>query len=349
MPTIRLFSHSIHILVLLLCLAPLCAGEVPKPRDPNTPVPEDQKRDLPRGKLEEGVFVKSGEIKIAYADVEKIVNLFLINERKRDPKYMPSFDTLLRSRLEIAEVLLRNAILQKYAKENNLAASKEQVDAFISTQKKALEKANRSYEQWLADTGMTDEEFRRFQAAKIPIEQKAGAQITDKDVEAKFNELKDTTPLRSVAHVLFQYKGADGAPKTLARSKEEARKLAEAALEQAKTGKDFSEIAKQSDDEASRGNGGQYDFFPLKGQGAMVEEFGKASYAIPKVGGLSPVVETPYGFHVIKLTGIRDEEFKAQVRAYLANQKFHAMTDPIIVDALDKAVFSEDLTRPKPQ
>lgn len=311
-------------------------------------LPEGQQPELPREKLPKELFAKSGEIKIQNNDVEKVVNLWLINERKRDPKYVPSFDTLLRSRLQVAEVLLRNAAIEQYAREKNLTATKAELDKYIETQKEAMRKTGQTYEQMLADMGMTDEEFRRYQTAKIPIEQKATDLVTEKEVDAKCDEVKDITPLRRVAHILFQFKGSAGAPKTLERTKDEARKLAEDTLAKAKAGADFAELAKLSEDESSRANGGQYDYFPLKGKGAMVEEFGKAAYAIPKIGDFSPVVETPYGFHVIKLTADRTKEFRERIKMYEANRKFHELTDPYIKTILDKAVFSDEHTRPDP-
>ena len=343
----RLF---LSILILAAsCRVNAAQAPVPAPVNPgkNAPKNEAELPELPRGKLDEGIFVQSGDLKIPFADVEKIVNLFLIAERKKSAKYVPSFDTLLRSRLQVAEILLRNAVLEKYARDNKLAATPEELEQFLKLHKKVLQTSNQTYEQWLSDSGMSDADFRRFQSAKIPLERQAGAAVTEQEIEAKFNELKIETPLRSVAHVLFQFKGADSAPKLLERTKDEARKMAEDALAQAKAGKDFAELARKSDDDATRANGGAVDWFPLKGAGAMVDAFGKAAYAIGKVGEHSPVVETPYGYHIIKLTGLREDEFRAQIRTFLANQKYKTLTEPLMQAALEKALFSDTLTRPE--
>jgi hypothetical protein len=98
-------------------------------------------------------------------------------------------------------------------------------------------------------------------------------------------------------HVLVAWAGAKNAPKTVRRSKVEARKRAEEALGVARSGKDFAEVVKQfSDDEATVSRLGSVGKFK---RDAMVEPFAAAAFALP-VGSISDVVETPFGFHIIK-------------------------------------------------
>jgi len=110
-------------------------------------------------------------------------------------------------------------------------------------------------------------------------------------------------PEREIAgaqHVLVSYKGAELAPRTVTRSKDEAKKRAAEALSKIK--KDnmpFEEAAKKySDDEGSKNIGGALGNFE---KNAMPEAFSKATFAM-KVGEISDVVETPRGFHIIKRT-----------------------------------------------
>lgn len=88
--------------------------------------------------------------------------------------------------------------------------------------------------------------------------------------------------------------------------KKENKVKAQNILEQAKSGVDFSELAKKYSDDSSSENGGDLGFF-TKGQ--MVEPFEKASFSL-KVGQIyDEVVETDFGYHIIKKTDEKYEEF----------------------------------------
>ncbi len=64
------------------------------------------------------------------------------------------------------------------------------------------------------------------------------------------------------------------------------------------SGEDFSELAKKfSDDRTSARNGGIMPWFSSAG---MIPEFSDASFSLKNDGDISPVIRTPYGFHIIK-------------------------------------------------
>jgi peptidyl-prolyl cis-trans isomerase D len=95
--------------------------------------------------------------------------------------------------------------------------------------------------------------------------------------------------------------------------REAARKKAEAILaEVRKDSKRFPEIAKaQSDDKPSAEQGGDLGFQP---RGSFVKPFEDALYQM-KPGQISGVVETEFGFHILRLEGIRKSEGKDERRA----------------------------------
>ena len=97
-------------------------------------------------------------------------------------------------------------------------------------------------------------------------------------------------------HVLIMYQGSMRAPETVTRSQEEARKLAEEVLVKAQAGEDFAGLAEHYSDGPTKVRGGLLSPF---GRGAMAPEFEEAAFSLKK-GEISAVVETGFGFHIIK-------------------------------------------------
>lgn len=80
-------------------------------------------------------------------------------------------------------------------------------------------------------------------------------------------------------------------------AKKTAKEKALSLLTRIRGGENFEKIAEESsDDAASRPKGGDLGFFP---KGKMVPEFEKASFGL-KPGEVSDIVETKYGYHIIK-------------------------------------------------
>ncbi len=100
----------------------------------------------------------------------------------------------------------------------------------------------------------------------------------------------------TASHILVMYKGSERAPAEITLTKDEARQQSEKLLKQIKAGEDFAELAKQHSDCPSNKDGGNLNEF---GRGDMVKPFEDAAFSL-KVGKVSKVVETKFGYHVIK-------------------------------------------------
>jgi len=100
-------------------------------------------------------------------------------------------------------------------------------------------------------------------------------------------------------HVLVAYKAAKRAPKGITCSKADAKARAQEALAKIRGGAPFEDVVKTySDDAGSVDRMGSVGKFR---RGDMDPAFSSAAFSL-KVGEVSDVVETPFGFHVIKRT-----------------------------------------------
>ncbi len=100
----------------------------------------------------------------------------------------------------------------------------------------------------------------------------------------------------TASHILISYKGALRSETN--RDRREARKLAEKILKELKSGRDFAELARKHSDGPSGPKGGELGRFE---RGQMVPEFDQAVFAL-EMGAISEVVETKFGYHIIKRT-----------------------------------------------
>ncbi len=99
------------------------------------------------------------------------------------------------------------------------------------------------------------------------------------------------------SHILLMYKGS--ARSSATRSKDEAKQQIEALKAQIDAGEDFASLARQHSDCPSGGSGGDLGQF---GRGQMVKPFETAAFGL-EIGQTSTVVETDFGYHLIRRTG----------------------------------------------
>lgn len=98
------------------------------------------------------------------------------------------------------------------------------------------------------------------------------------------------------SHILLMYNGS--ARSTATRSKEEATKLIGELDAKVAAGADFAELARAHSDCPSAARGGDLGSF---GRGQMVGAFEEAAFGLP-VGGTSGVIETQFGYHLVRRT-----------------------------------------------
>lgn len=150
----------------------------------------------------------------------------------------------------------------------------------------------------------------------------AAQQVTDEETKKFYDENASKfqgDEERRASHILIAF----GAGKDVAAKEAAKKKVQEVLAEVKKTPAKFNELAKKySQDPGSAANGG--DLGPIK-RGIMVKPFEDAVFGMSP-GSISEPIETEFGYHIIKLTGVVGaaqgfDQVKAQIRAELMYQR----------------------------
>jgi peptidyl-prolyl cis-trans isomerase C len=126
-----------------------------------------------------------------------------------------------------------------------------------------------------------------------------GITIPEAELQKTYEASKNEYERVKARHILIAFKGSPAAqPGKPELTEEQAKAKAEDIRKQLVAGAKFEELAqKESDDTGSGARGG--DLGPF-GRGQMVDEFEKAAFE-GKVGEISPLVKTQFGFHIIRV------------------------------------------------
>ena len=141
----------------------------------------------------------------------------------------------------------------------------------------------------------------------------------------------------TVRHILLLPQGKPDAEKP------QIRKKMEGILERARKGEDFAALAKEfTEDPGSKETGGLYEDFE---RGKMVKPFEDAAFSIP-VGQISDIVETAYGYHILKVENRKKEtepldKVKAQLEETLKKQKQGAAYEAYMTELKAKGKLVE--------
>ena len=222
---------------------------------------------------------------------------------------------------------INRLLIEQTMKKLNLKATKEQIDSRMDSYRKNFV-SEEAFVQDLAKNGLTKESLRNEIEVGLAAEDLFNRRTANiaPPTDAEVRGFYDGNPERfqqpeqvRASHILVQVNKED-TDAVRAEKKGKAQKI----LADVKKGADFAAQAKlHSDDAGNKDKGGDLGYFQA---GAMAPEFETAAFAL-KVGGMSGVVESPFGYHIIKVTDRKKpqtvpfEQVKQNISMYLAEQK----------------------------
>jgi len=230
---------------------------------------------------------------------------------------------------EVREKALHNLIDQgykvQYALQQKISVSKADLDKRLEkvrekfTTKKELQKA--LGEETLKDFyASVSRILQANKAEEIAVGSKAQLSEAEiRDFYEKNKRMYNRPKQYRASHILIKVD-----PTRIATDKEPARLKAEGLAEQAKAGEDFYNLAYYNSDDRTKMVGGDIGYFHT---GQIVKEFEDA-IADLKPGDIAGPVETLAGFHIIKLTEVKEpkqllfEEVKEKIRQRQEKKKY---------------------------
>ncbi len=230
---------------------------------------------------------------------------------------------------QILDLIIMQELIYQDASTKNLKATDEEVDKEYNSYMDIIKK-DPEYSAFVEKNGM-DEAFLKDSIAKSLNYKKYTDAVmdeikpTDEEIKKYYDEnLKKEFTNNEVkaSHILISTLDVDRQPLSEDK-KAEKLKLAESILARAKGGEDFAKLAKEySEDSVSAVQGGDLGYFS---PGMMVQEFNDKAFSM-KVGEISDIVETQFGYHIIYLTDKKDnvitlDEAKTTIIAQIKNQK----------------------------
>ena len=285
------------------------------------------------------IVAKVGDIEITGADLSKAVDPLIA--RYRAMGAIGNASQLAEATRDIRKDILDKIVLQRLllreAAAKNISATEAEADEFI---KERLPNGV-TLEAVAAQQGVTVEDIRKDVLENLGIEKFLETLFddfeatTDEAAKAEYDKMLAENPdvfktpeSVQASHILVKVeKGADDA------TKEAARKKIEELRQKILDGADFAEVAKENSDCPSSARGGDLGQFR---RGQMVKPFEEAAFTQP-IGEVGPVVETDFGFHIIKVTGKTEageqsfEDLKEKIKEHLDTPR----KNNIVSDYLD--------------
>lgn len=300
--------HTFILLITCLYLLPAGGCATNEAVTTKEPVAATVKAEKPAPPV--AAAVPSGPVINAIAAVvnDDIITLYEINHEAqpiiRDAEKQSKLDDAARSRIRhtVLDRLVEKSLTDQKVKELGITIGDEEVRQAVEDVKKQNNMTQAALVTALAGQGITYDQYQsqlreqleklRLVSMEVRSKIQVGATEMQEYYEANRAKYSEEETFRA-RHIFFRV-----TEKSPAAEIKQAMKTALMVLAEAKSGKDFVELAKTySEDPAARSDGGDMGRFK---KGDMLPELEGTIMAM-KPGEVSELVSTPLGFHIVKL------------------------------------------------
>ncbi len=221
-------------------------------------------------------------------------------------------------------MLIEDMLMRQYLRKNAPAVAPAEVDKRMQDLAAQLAKDKQTLADFLKSTGQTETQLRADIAARVQWEQFINPRLTEQAVKQYYdtNKVFFDKIVVQASHVLLKV-----APNATQQDRQIIFDRMQAIRQEITSSKiSFADAAKKYSDCPSKEHGGDIGIFPYKFSG-ISEPFVKAAYAL-KVGDVSEVVATEFGYHIIKVTtrtpgeASNFEKIKAEVKEVYAQEVY---------------------------
>lgn len=239
----------------------------------------------------------------------------------------------------VLQTMIGSEAIYQQAKKEDVLPKDDQIQQQIDSFNESI-KNNGEYQEELKKMGI-NEEFLKFQFTRdlannnLQERFEKKAKISENEMKKYYKDNKKSfyTDTVTASHILLKTQDDKGKELSVEKKKEAKKKVQEA-LAKVKSGEDFAKIAQKYSEDPSASSGGQLGTF---GRGQMVTEFEDAAFSM-KPGQISDIVETQYGYHIIKVTGRVDKQetyndVKGEIKKTLASEKYTKYVEKLKKDS----------------
>jgi len=258
----------------------------------------------------------------------------LVNQRGLGSGGMTQPGEYKKLQQEVVDQLIVQELLWQEAQRREFVVSDEDVDEQLAKMKSGFD-SEMAFQFKIKEGGFTEETYREDIREQRSAQRMVSEgimptiEISDEEVQEFYDANLDkmTMPEQVRArHILIAFKSDDDDARQAAQEK---ITTVQAEIE---TGANFAVLAMERSEGPSATKGGDLGFF---GRGQMVPPFEEAAFAL-QPGEISDVVETQFGFHIIKVEERREgrtvpvEEAAERILPYLTQQKLQTTVEKLI-------------------